>query len=140
MTVETFLSRVDAVQNGRDRWRCACPVCGERNRSTLSIGVGDTGAVLLKCWKSGCGPEEIAAAVGLDIADLFPPRDSHAAPAKRRRLITAGQALDVLDVEMTLAIVCMADMAKGEALDDATRQRLVQGAARVSLIRDEVRA
>ena len=140
MSVDAFLSRVDARPNGRDRWRCACPVCGEGNRSTLSIGVGDTGAVLLKCFKSCCGPEEIANAVGLELTDLFPPRDSHAPPAKRRRLITAGQALDLLDLEMTLAIVCAADLARGQPLDEAARERLTRGAARVALLREEVRA
>ena len=140
MTVDTFLSRVDARPNGRDRWRCTCPVCGEGNRSTLSIGVGDSGAVLLKCFKSGCSAEEIASAVGLELTDLFPPRDSYAAPAKRRRLITAGQALDLLDAEMTLAVVCASDLARGEQLDESTRERLLLGAARVTMLRDEVRA
>jgi hypothetical protein len=70
--VDLLLSRLDQPRaNGRDRWRCACPVCGEKNRSTLSIGVGDSGAVLVRCWKSGCGPDEIVAAVGLEIEDLF---------------------------------------------------------------------
>ena len=139
--VDLVLSRLaDPRQNGADRWRCACPVCGGRNRSTLSVGVGDTGAVLLKCWKEGCSPDQIARAVGLDLEDLFPPSDSHSPPTKRRRLISAGQALEVLEHELTLAIVCAADMARGQKLDKTTRDRLLQGAARVSLIRDEVRA
>lgn len=140
MSIDAFLSRLDAKPNGRDRWRCACPVCGERNRSTLSIGIGDTGAVLLKCWKSGCDPEAIATAVGLEIADLFPPRDGYAPPAKRRRLITSGQALEVLEGELVLAMVCASDMAQGKPLDESTRERLLQSAARVSMLRDEVRA
>ncbi len=62
---DAVLARLDSPRpTGRDRWRAACPVCGERNRSTLSIGIGDSGAVLLKCFKSGCGPDEIAAALG----------------------------------------------------------------------------
>lgn len=143
MSVELFLSRVDARPNGRDRWRCACPVCGGKNRGTLSIGVGDSGAVLLKCWKSDCDAEQIAHAVGLQIEDLFPPRPENgwgSTPVPRRRLITAGQALDVLEQEITLAMVCAADMADGKPLDEATRGRLLQGAARVALIREEVRA
>ena len=141
MSVEVLLSRLDDPRpTGRDRWRCACPVCGGKNRSTLSVGVGDTGAVLLKCWKSGCGPEEIAHAVGLALEDLFPPRESHASPATRRRLITAAQALDLLDAEMLLAFVCASDMARGVELDNATRDRLLLGAARVSMLRSEVRA
>lgn len=138
MSIDTLLSRLDDPKpNGRDRWRCACPVCGGRNRSTLSIGVGDTGAVLLRCWKEGCSPEQIAHAVGLELEDLFPPRETHGAPLKRRRLITAGQALEVLDSEATLLMLCASDMAKGEAVD---RDRLLTAAARIAMIRDEVRA
>jgi hypothetical protein len=141
MTVEALLSRLDGPRpNGRDRWRCACPVCGGRNRSTLSVGAGDTGAVLVKCWKEGCSPEQIAHAVGLELEDLFPPREQHGAPAPRRRLITAGQALDVLESEALLLVVCASDMARGQALDEATRARLLQSAARVSMLRDEAHA
>ena len=138
MTVDTLLSRLDDPKpNGRDRWRCACPVCGGRNRSTLSIGVGDTGAVLLRCWKEGCSAEQVAHAVGLDLEDLFPPRETHGAPLKRRRLITAGQALEVLEREATLLVLCASDMAKGVSVD---RDRPLTTAARIVMIRDEVRA
>jgi hypothetical protein len=141
MTVDALLSRLDDPRpNGRDRWRCACPVCGGRNRSTLSVGVGDTGAVLLKCWKEGCSPEQIAQAVGLELTDLFPPCETHGGPIQRRRLITAGQALDVLDSEATLLVVYASDMARGEALNDADRDRLLTAAARIATMRDEVRA
>jgi hypothetical protein len=141
VSIETLLASLDDPRpNGRSRWRCACPVCGGRNRSTLSVGIGDTGAVLIKCWKDGCSPEQIAHAVGLSLDDLFPPRDRYSAPAKRRRLITAAQALEVLELEITLAMVCASDMAQGWLLDEPTRERLLQGAARVALLRDEVRA
>jgi hypothetical protein len=142
VSVKALLSRLDARANGRDRWRCACPVCGERNKSTLSIGIGDTGAVLLRCFKDGCSVEQIAQALGLELSDLFPPRPDAPGggngPVKRRRLISASQALDLLGTEMTLALVCASDMAEGKALDETTRERLLQGAARVSMLREEV--
>jgi hypothetical protein len=140
VSIDTLLSRVDARPNGRDRWRCACPVCGERNRSTLSIGIGDTGAVLIKCFKEGCSVEQIAQALGLELSALFPTAPSPSSPMKRRRLISAGQALDLLDSEATLVMVCASDMARGVAIDEPTRERLLQGAARVALLRDEVHA
>ena len=125
--LQLLLSRLDDPRpNGRDRWRCACPVCGERNRSTLSVGAGDTGAVLVKCWKEGCSPEQIAQAVGLELADLFASRECHSGPMKRRRLITAGQALEVLEGEITLMFVCASDQARGVVLDEATRERLTR--------------
>lgn len=143
MSLDAMLSRLDPKPNGPNRWRCACPVCGGRNKATLSIGVGDTGAVLLKCWKAGCDPESIAHAVGLELTDLFPPKldNGHrTAAVKRRHLITASQALEVLEHELELTIICASDLANGRTIDEPTRERLLRGAARVALIRDEVLA
>jgi len=123
--------------NGTDRWRACCPAHGGSNPSALSIGLGNNGAVLLRCW-SGCDAEAVVDALGLEIADLFPPRESSAGKPQQRRLITANQALELLDGEMTLAIVCASDMAQGKTLDEPTRERLLRSAARVSMLRDEV--
>ncbi len=68
-----------------DRGRAACPVCGGRNKSTLSLGTTADGAVLVTCFKSGCSIESITAALGVEVADLFPPRE--ASPVKRRRML-----------------------------------------------------
>lgn len=126
-------------ETGRDRWRACCPAHGGRNRSALSIGVGAEGQVLLKCWH-GCEVEQVAHALGLELEDLFPPRESSAGRPARRRLISAGQALELLDSEMHLAVVACAQLAEGEPLDDDTRERLLLGAARVATLRDEVHA
>lgn len=67
--LEPFLLR----ESGRDRWRACCPAHGGRNPSALSIGIGDAGGVLLRCW-SGCEVEQVAHALGLELQDLFPPR------------------------------------------------------------------
>lgn len=141
--IDAVLSRLDGFklrENGRERWRACCPAHGGSNPSALSIGVGENDAVLLRCWQ-GCDVEQIVGALGLELSDLFPPRQSNghgSGPLARRRLITAGQALDLLDFEMTLAIVCASDMAAGKALDRPTRARLLQSAARVGMLRQEV--
>lgn len=137
--VDLLLSRLESPrQSGPDRWRCACPVCGEKNRSTLSVGIGDNGCVLLRCWKLGCSPDEIAAAIGLELADLFPL--STARRVARRRMLPATQALEVLEDEITLAVIVMSDMRRGIVPDDATSHRLLLGLAHLIEIRDEVRA
>ena len=143
--IDLVLSRLEPHrlrENGRDRWRACCPAHGGSNPSALSVGIGQEDRVLLRCWH-GCNVEEVATAIGLELQDLFPPepQDGHGGgPVKRRRLITAGQALDLLDLEMTVAIVCASDMARGEPLDEPTRERLLLGATRVAMLRDEVRA
>jgi len=137
--VDLILSRVDARPNGPNRWRCACPVCGASNRSTLSIGVGDNGCVLLKCWKDGCSPEEIASVVGLSIDDLFPPRDSSgASPAAKRRLISWRQALDLLHDEAVFIAVAGSNIARGAPPTGDDLSRVRQAAGRVAYLRDEV--
>jgi len=142
--IDLVLARLDGFklrQNGRDRWRACCPAHGGSNPSALSVGVGADDQVLLRCWH-GCEVEQVAHALGLDLTDLFPPKPQQYSSGKpaRRRLISAGQALDLLDAEMTLAVVCAADMAAGRPLDGPTRDRLLQSAARVSMLRSEAHA
>lgn len=143
--IENILPRLEGYrlrENGRDRWRSCCPAHGGKNPSALSIGVGDDGRVLVRCW-NGCTVEQVVHALGLELDDLFPPRDAPGAghgPIPRRRLITAGQALNLLNDELTLTVLCAADMARGVPIEEGTRQRLIQAAARVTMLRDEVHA
>lgn len=143
--IDLVLARLDGFklrENGRDRWRACCPAHGGKNPSALSIGLGVEDQVLLRCWH-GCEVEQVAHALGIELSDLFAPRVTAGhggSPIKRRRLITASQALDLLELEMTLAIVCASDMAAGKSLDAPTHDRLLQSAARVSMLREEVQA
>lgn len=142
--IDLVLSRLDGYklrQNGRDRWRACCPAHGGSNPSALSVGVGAEDQVLLRCWH-GCDVEQVARALGLELTDLFPPKLHHhtSGVPTRRRLLPAAQALDLLDAEMTLAVVCAADLAAGKPIDEPTRARLLQSAARVSMLRQEARA
>jgi len=122
--------------NGNDRWRACCPAHRGSNPSALSVGIGREGQVLLRCW-SGCEVDAVVGALGLALEDLFPPRESSAGKPPRRRLISASQALELLEGEMLLAIVCSGDLADGKPLDRLARARLMQGAARVALLRQE---
>lgn len=141
MSVDLVLSRLDSPrQNGRDRWRAACPVCGGKNRSTLSVGAGDTGAVLLKCWKSGCDPEAIALALGLELVDLFPPRDSSGPPMERRALITARQALDLLQTEAMVLFVVGSDMHAQKRISGVDHDRLCEAVRSIQAMAQEVYA
>jgi hypothetical protein len=136
------LSSFKLKQNGSGRWRACCPAHGGKNPTALSIGEGSDGRVLLQCWH-GCDVDQVAGALGLELSDLFPPRapDEHRqGPMKRRHLLTAGQALDVLSREADFVFVCLADIAAGKPIADDTRARAMQGAARITLLRSEVHA
>lgn len=140
--ISLVLSRLDGYklrENGRDRWRACCPGHAGTNPSALSIGVGDNGMVLLRCWK-GCSIEQITAGLGLETADLFPPKDSHAGPLKRRSLLTARQALDLLVSQSLIVYVIGCDMHRNRTVSDADFDRLKQAAADIQSLGREVMA
>jgi len=84
-----LLSRLAGVRKSSPRAGCIrahralCPVHQNDGRikgrsPSLSIAETTDGAVLIYCY-AGCDPSDVVAAVGLDIADLFPPtkRSAH---------------------------------------------------------------
>lgn len=141
--VDLILDRLDKPRpSGQDRWRARCPSCGGGSTSALSIGIGTDDAVLLKCWK-GCDAEQVAAAIGLELSDLFPPKPQAGhgtGPMKRRRLITAGQALNLLHDEAQLVALAGSNSAHGVALSEVDRARVLQAAGRIAYLYNEVMA
>jgi hypothetical protein len=136
--VQLLLSRLDSPRpNGRDRWRAACPVCGGKNRSTLSVGIGDSGVVLVKCFKTGCGPDAIAQALGLALEDLFPAQGSSGPPLKRRRMVSANQGLEIVAFECLLVWTAAFNLANGHALTTDDLQRLSVAGSRIQAIVEE---
>lgn len=80
MLTEVFLARLERVRRcGPGRWMARCPAHADRNPS-LSIREGERG-LLVKCW-AGCAVEEITAALGLTLSDLF--YDGGIIPRERR--------------------------------------------------------
>ena len=73
--VNALLARLEGVRPTGDGYQARCPnpghgkSRGDRNPS-LSIGEGQDGRALIKCW-AGCPLEDIVGAIGLDERDLF---------------------------------------------------------------------
>lgn len=144
--IESVLQRLaghNLRESGRDRWRACCPAHGGSNPSALSVGIGDDGRVLLRCWH-GCTVEQIAQGLGLDVGDLFPPRPVRAgngtSPLKRRRMLSASQALDLLEREALVIAVTAHDVHERRVITEHAWQRLRTAAARVGELAEEVRA
>ncbi|NOT01035.1 MAG: hypothetical protein HOP29_10445 [Phycisphaerales bacterium] len=78
-------------------WSARCPSHEDTNPS-LSVGVGDNGAVVL-CCHAGCPSESITSAIGLTMSDLFPPREKchTAASAKSNGKGKLGRIVAVYD-------------------------------------------
>ena len=71
MEIHEYLSLFDNVkQVGENQWSARCPAHDDRHNS-LSIGVGDNGAILITCH-AGCPSERINELKGLTFRDLFP--------------------------------------------------------------------
>ncbi|HLK90209.1 MAG TPA: toprim domain-containing protein, partial [Polyangia bacterium] len=81
MTAQEIVNRLERVMKTRDGWTARCPA-HEDDRPSLSIGTGEDGRVLLRCF-AGCQLEAILAALRLEVSDLFPPAAD--APAARLR-------------------------------------------------------
>ena len=141
MTADAMLSRLDKVRKrSADQWSARCPAHDDKAPS-LSVREMPDGRVLLRCF-AGCAADEVVGAVGLDLFDLFPPKlDGHrVAPLRRRGLLTAAQALDLLHAEAQFVGVIASNIADGVAIDDDDRARTLKAAGRIAYLRDEAMA
>ena len=69
MNLSEILSRLGGVRPSGQGYTALCPAHDDREPS-LSVSEGDDGRILLKCF-AGCTVEQIVAALGLTMADLF---------------------------------------------------------------------
>jgi hypothetical protein len=141
--LDLVCSRLHKVRmRGPGMFTALCPAHEDRTPSLSGKELPD-GRLLMKC-QAGCSIHEVVGALGLTLADLFPPREpapgAGSSPERRRRLLTAGQALELLDAEALLVASAAATLAAGQSLTDDDRDRLLTASARVAVLRDEGRA
>src|SRR5713101_4251470 len=91
--LEVVLPHLKGVRKSLRGWVACCPAHSDREPS-LSIGLGDDGQVLLKCF-AGCSLDQIVAAMGITIADLFPRAPT---PSGSQALKTQGTTLALVDL------------------------------------------
>jgi len=66
-----ILDRLDNVKSTSDGWTADCPAHESKSRTALRVGIGEDGRTLLHCF-AGCATEDIVAALGIEMRDLFP--------------------------------------------------------------------
>jgi len=142
MTIDTLLSRLDGVRKRTgDQWSARCPAHEDKSPS-LSVRELPDGRVLLRCF-ADCDVRNVLAAIGMDLADLFPDTPAHrvvgSGPLARRRLLSAGQALQLLEFETLLVYVAANNLASGHALKPEDLARLNVAARRIGELADESR-
>jgi hypothetical protein len=95
---------------------------------------------LLHCF-GGCSVADVLAAVGLQVADLFPRRLADATPEARRelreraRLADMKAAASVLDLESKVVLIAAVDVGHGKALSEADHDRLDLAVERIRAAR-----
>jgi hypothetical protein len=86
--IETLLDRLPDARKSGNGWSARCPAHDDR-RASLSVAQGDDGKALVKCH-AGCDTSAVLAAVGLKMADLFPPKVGPT-PTRNGKLASSGR-------------------------------------------------
>jgi hypothetical protein len=123
MIADSLLIRLEKVRpNGANKWQACCPAHDDKTPSLAIKDVGDR--VLLHCF-GGCSVEDICAAIGIGVHDLF-------IDGKAPREILLGVVRrDVVDTLLTETLICeiaTADRVAGKAIQpsDIAREQLAQ--------------
>lgn len=137
--IESILGRLEKVkQRQPGQWSARCPAHADKGPS-LSVRETPEGAVLVHCF-AGCTPNEVAGALGIELSDLFPPRDRpFGAPKKIANLWTASQALELLASEIFFSAVALSNHQRGIVLTELDVEHLRQAAGRINLIHEQTR-
>lgn len=113
MIAEDLLARLEKVRKAGDRsWSARCPAHADKGPS-LRITDKD-GMILIHCF-AGCGAAEVAAAIGVNLSDLFPPRDPRERAIYAREKLTKGTLKD-MQHELTVAMMILGDLVSGKPL------------------------
>lgn len=133
MTAEILLSRLEKVRQTKpDNWIARCPAHADHTPS-LAIRELPDGRVLIKCF-TGCGVDDIMAAVGLELSDLFPERLPTSEPERRskRQGFDALTVLKSLSHEITVAIAAVGTLQQRGWLNDDEVDRMATAADRIT--------
>ena len=106
-----------------------CPAHDDK-RASASWRELDDGRLLVHCF-AGCSVEEIVAAVGLKLEDLFPERPGDHRQAGERRSFAAIDALRCVDFECLVVVAAATSLAKGKPLSPTDHERLLVAAERI---------
>jgi hypothetical protein len=137
--LDNVLSLVEkSRQRQPGQWSARCPAHADKGPS-LSIRETPEGSILLHCF-AGCSVAEIVAAMGLELHDLFPPKDKPTgAPKRIAKLLTPMQALELLANESLLVAVAISNYFHGVVLTQKDIKRLTTAAGRIGLLREQTK-
>jgi hypothetical protein len=114
MSVQDLIGRLDKARETvrRGNWTARCPAHEDKEPS-LSIREEGDGRVLVHCF-AGCSVEDILAAVGLEFDAIYPPEPIGVRLPPIRRPFPAADVLQAISHEMTVILICAADVRAGK--------------------------
>lgn len=127
--LDTFLARLSSVRQPKPgHWTARCPAHEDRTPS-LSVTSRD-GVILVRCW-AGCSFRDIAAAVGMEPTEFFPPREDHRKPIPASMRWIPRQTLEGVAHELAVVVVAARRTDQGP-LPPADAARLDTAVERIS--------
>lgn len=128
MRTEEFLSQLEGVRKTREgQYLACCPSHDDRSPS-LSVKEGDDGTTVIHCF-AGCPPDEVVAAVGLEIGDLFPEKLE---PHKGRKPYWNPKDILLVIKDEAIVSACAAGrMGRGEDLSPEELDRVQKASQRI---------
>ncbi|WP_300339093.1 DNA primase [Accumulibacter sp.] len=127
---ENFLSRVEGVrQTAPGRWVFRVPTRKDK-RASGSARELDDGRLLIHDF-AGDSAADILAAVGLEMADLYPEQLAQHTKSERRPFL-ATDALRCVSFEALICAAAAKTMADGKLLSSVDRDRLLVAAERLT--------
>jgi hypothetical protein len=127
-SLDNLLSRLDKAKRIRKGTHQACCPAHADKSPSLIITENDEGLILLHCF-AGCSAPEIVAAIGMDMSDLFPPRQHHGKP--QRRPFPAADVLRAIGFEALFIASIGVAILGDKKFSDSDRQRLILAVSRI---------
>ena len=136
MNAADFLYRLDSLRSrGPGQWSARCPAHADKSPS---LSIRDAGSRILLHDFGGCEPEEIVAALGLELKDLF--TDTPVLPGQwptlkpqKLDLVAVGFHFELAALDRRLRADCVLKAATNfncDELSEPQRHRLMNAIAR----------
>ena len=132
--ITVMLGRLEKVtDSGGGQYTACCPAHEDRNPSLSIREIDDK--LLLRCH-AGCGANEIVAAVGLSLADLFntPLTKDYVKPLPKQQRWNWRALLQTVAHESLVVEFAAGDMSKNSTLSDDDKERLAEAVTRIRAV------
>lgn len=134
MSIDAFLNRLNKVTSkGNGKWLACCPVHNDK-RPSLAIDSED-GKVLIHCFGCGASGPQVAEKLGIDISELFPPRDNVDYENYKRQSRVYFNPIHVIDAlydEILISTIIIDGIIKDPSQAAQVRERLATALIRLS--------